>query len=89
MFWLSAKRIPSRLSWQWAITEGATYLGSCYRRLETLTGRTRLRSEMVVSFGRSTLRDTIACRMRFMIWRAITSLRSSRTLPNFHSYSQA
>jgi membrane protease YdiL (CAAX protease family) len=59
----------------WAITEEVTYLGYVLPRLETLTGRTSIALVMVVLFW-SVQHCAMPLRfdMRFMLWRAITSL---------------
>jgi uncharacterized protein len=59
----------------WAITEEVTYLGYVLPHLETLTGRTSIAFGMVVFFW-SIQHCAMPLRvdMRFMLWRAITSL---------------
>src|SRR5882672_9358136 len=59
----------------WAITEEVTYLGYVLSRLETLTGRTPIAFVMVAFFW-SIQHCAMPLRvdMRFMLWRAITSL---------------
>ena len=59
----------------WAITEEVTYLGYVLPRLETLTGRTSIALAIVVFFW-SVQHCAMPLRvdMRFMLWRAMTSL---------------
>jgi membrane protease YdiL (CAAX protease family) len=59
----------------WAITEEVTYLGYVLPRLETLIGRTSIAFGMVVFFW-SIQHCAMPLRvdMRFMLWRATTSL---------------
>jgi membrane protease YdiL (CAAX protease family) len=59
----------------WAITEEVTYLGYVLPRLETLTGRTSIAFAIVVFFW-SVQHSAMPLRidMRFMLWRAMTSL---------------
>jgi membrane protease YdiL (CAAX protease family) len=59
----------------WASTEEVTYLGYVLPRLEILTGRTSLAFMMVVFFW-SVQHCAMPLRLdlRFMLWRAITSL---------------
>jgi membrane protease YdiL (CAAX protease family) len=59
----------------WAITEEVTYLGYVLPRLGTLTGRTWIAFLLVVFFW-SIQHCAMPLRvdMRFMLWRAITSL---------------
>jgi membrane protease YdiL (CAAX protease family) len=59
----------------WAITEEVTYLGYVLPHLEILTGRTSIAFVMVVLFW-SVQHCAMPLRLdlRFMLWRAITSL---------------
>jgi membrane protease YdiL (CAAX protease family) len=59
----------------WAITEEVTYLGYVLPRLEVLTGRTSIAFLMVVFFW-SIQHCAMPLRvdLRFVLWRAITSL---------------
>jgi hypothetical protein len=59
----------------WSITEEVTYLGYTLPRLETPTGRTSI-AFMMVAFSWSIQHCATPLRgdMRFMLWRAMTSL---------------
>jgi membrane protease YdiL (CAAX protease family) len=59
----------------WAITEEVTYLGYVLPRLEALTGRTWIAFLMVVFFWSiQHCAMPLRVELRFMLWRAITSL---------------
>jgi membrane protease YdiL (CAAX protease family) len=72
-----AGALYSFLVWpvMWAITEEITYLGYILPRLETLTGRTWIAFLMVTFFWSiQHCAMPLHFDMRFVLWRAITSL---------------